>query len=187
MKPSNFAFTWALFLLSFLVFTALTYGLLSGTFLWRSLASVPSVVAQEKNRDMIYSLSAFCIGVSLNIVFMWITLIPSRKSPKTKAAPPPSNGSESDNKTLLRSRFITLWLLYFIPYVAFFIIIFSVFPEWWIWELTLNTYDFIKDPLWDYLYESFIAVLALIANTLFVYFSLSLFNSRRAPDQQIKL
>ncbi|MFY1665185.1 hypothetical protein [Pseudomonas sp. Pseu.R1] len=187
MKPLNFALTWALFLLSFLVFAALTFGFLSDTFLWESLASLPFMLAEEKTKDMIYSLTALCIGVAFNIIFMRIILTPNRKMPHNKTAPLPSNGSKPDKKTLSRSRFITLWLLYLMPYVVFFIIILSLFPEWWIWELTLNTYDFIKDPLWDYLYEGFIAVLALLANTLFVYFSLSLLNRRRASSQQVKL
>jgi hypothetical protein len=62
-----------------------------------------------------------------------------------------------------------LWLLGFITYTILVILLFSFFPEMWLWRRVLNTYDFIGDPLWDYIYESFVACLALFINIGLIY------------------
>lgn len=179
MKPTKYALLWSLFLGTLIMTFIVTHDHLYKTHFWEILDSYFSLNTEEHNHSFSYLVITLLMALTLNNFLMTSTLalhrkitITQRKTSTTFRISP--NGAPSKKgRTFSPETFTALWLLYFVSYVIFFIIIFMLYPEQWLWELILDNYDFVGDPLWDSLYEGFIALVALLANVSFICLTLS--------------
>ena len=71
-------------------------------------------------------------------------------------------------------KFSSLWLLFSVTYFGFFSLIFLFFPEMWLYKLLLKPdQDFIEEETWDTIFMSVVLLLALVVNSVFIFFSLA--------------
>jgi hypothetical protein len=81
-------------------------------------------------------------------------------------------------------KLIALWLLFFIPYIAFALAIGIPFYITWHWAVSIHHYGYFEKQTWDFIYEFMAAFLPLLANMLFIYLLFTLIHRLRAVRQK---
>lgn len=81
--------------------------------------------------------------------------------------------------------YILTWLFFSASYVVLYGIVFTFFPEVWLWDKVRVFYHgFVEEGTWNNIYMSVVLLLALILNIVFIFLALVVF--RRVRRKMIR-
>lgn len=174
MRAFKFSSLWLLFAVSYIIFFALIFLFFPEVWLYNLFLEPHQDFINEGTWDKIFMLTIMWSALVINLLFIFFSLIIKQRLHKSVTSGFRCSGLRSTFK------FLSLWLLFAISYVVFFALIFSFFPETWLYNLFIKSdQDSIEKGIWNTIFMLIILLSTLVLNLVFIFLSLSIIQRLR--------
>lgn len=171
MSALKFLSLWLMFAATYVVFFILIFLVFPEAWLYNLYTDHGKRLTEPGDSEAILILVIMLLSLVINLIFIPFSLSIKQRLSK-------STTRDFQNSSSVRMgvfKFSSLWLLFAVTYFLSYSLIFSIFPEMWLYRFFLEPrQEYIEQEKWATIYLSALLLSALIINLVFIFLSLTI-------------